>query len=122
MSHLDFPYRYDGRGRTAETSSEDHVRDLIEQVLFTNPGERVNRPSFGCGLLQAVFAPNSEELAAATQFLIQGALQEWLGDRIQVHQVMVEAREAELRITVPYTLRQEGEQRVAEFVRRGDGP
>jgi hypothetical protein len=122
MGRLDFPYHFDGRGRTADTSLEEHVRDLIEQVLFTSPGERVNRPAFGCGLLQMVFAPNSEELAAATQFLIQGALQDWLGERILVHEVVVEANDAELRVTIPYTLRDDGLQRVAEFVRPGGGP
>lgn len=121
MGHLDFPYHFDSRGRTAGTSLEEHVRDLIEQVLFTSPGERVNRPTFGCGLLQTVFAPNSAELAAATQFLIQGALQEWLGERIQVDEVVVEANDAELRVTIPYTLRDDGVRRVAEFVRPGGG-
>jgi hypothetical protein len=74
--NIDFPYKFDHRGRTSETDYEDHIRDMIEQVLFTSPGERVNRPSFGSGLLQLVFAPNSEELAGTTQFLVQGALQE----------------------------------------------
>lgn len=117
MGLPDFPYHFDGRGRTADATLEKHVRNLIEQVLFTNPGERVNRPSFGCGLLQTVFAPNSEELAAATRFLVQGALQEWLGERVVVHDVTVEAVEAELRVTIPYTLRDDGVRRVAEFVR-----
>ena len=54
---IDYPYRFDGRGRTAQTGADDHIRDLIEQVLFTSPGERVNRPTFGSGVLQLVFAP-----------------------------------------------------------------
>ena len=122
MAHLDYPYRIDGRGQTAQTEHEEHIRDLIEQVLFTNPGERVNRPTFGCGLLQTVFAPNSDELAAATQFLIQGALQEWLGERIRVEQVEVRADDSELRVTVAYALRGEASRRVAEFVRPGGAP
>ena len=69
---IDHPFHLDNRGRTAETGRDDHIRDLIEQVLFTSPGERVNRPTFGCGLTQLLFAPNSPELAAATQFLVQG--------------------------------------------------
>jgi uncharacterized protein len=119
MGYPDFPYHFDGRGRTADAALEKHVRNLIEQVLFTNPGERVNRPSFGCGLLQTVFAPNSQELAAATQFLVQGSLQEWLGERIQVHEVSIEAVDSELRVTIPYTLREDGIRRLAEFVRAG---
>ena len=75
--NIDFPYQFDHRGRTAATDYENHIRDMIEQVLFTSPGERVNRPTFGSGLLQLVFAPNSDELAGTTQFLVQSALQEW---------------------------------------------
>ena len=82
MANLDFPFHFDNRGRTALTDDEDHIRDLIHQVLFTSPGERVMRPNFGSGLLQLVFAPNSTELAATTQLLAQAALQQWLGDLI----------------------------------------
>ena len=60
--NIDFPFQFDRRGRTATTSDAGHVRDMIEQLLFTNPGERVNRPDFGSGLQQLVFAPNSTEL------------------------------------------------------------
>ena len=88
MMHVDFPYRFDARGRTAETDEADHIHDLIEQVLFTSPGERVMRPDFGSGLLQLVFAPNSEVLAATTQVLVQSALQRWLGEWILVAPVM----------------------------------
>src|SRR5713101_6230832 len=100
--NIDFPFHFDGRGRTASTGDDDHVRDMIEQLLFTNPGERLNRPDFGSGLLQMVFSPNSTELAAATRFLVQGGLQQWLGDRIQVASVEVEAQDSQLRVTVHY--------------------
>ena len=82
--NIDFPFHFDDRGRTAPTDDDDHVRDMIEQLLFTSPGERVNRPDFGSGLLQLVFAPNSPELAAAVQFMVQAALQQYLGDLIDV--------------------------------------
>src|SRR5689334_5459918 len=72
---IDYPFQVDGRGRTALTTSDDHIRDLIEQVLFTAPGERVNRPTFGTGLPQLLFMPTNDEVATATQFLVQGALQ-----------------------------------------------
>lgn len=117
MTFVDFPYHFDGRGRTAQTSLENHVRDLIEQVLFTAPGERVNRPNFGCGLLQQVFAPNSEELAAATQFLVESSLQEWLGELIKVDEVSIEAVESSLRVRVVYTLRRSEQRQVSEFSR-----
>jgi len=113
---IDYPFRVDGRGRTAVTNEEEHVRDLIEQVLFTSPGERVNRPDFGCGLLQLVFAGNSDALASAVQFTVQGALQQWLGERIQVDSVDVSADDARLTVTVIYRL-SDGELRTAELSR-----
>ena len=100
MSQIGFPFRTDGQGRTALASEDDHVRQLVEQVLFTAPGERVNRPDFGSGLMQAVFAPNSTELAAATEFLVKGALHQWLADQVQVDVVQVESEDSTMRVTV----------------------
>ncbi|MEX3636138.1 GPW/gp25 family protein [Paraburkholderia sp. BR14320] len=109
-NYFDHPYRLDGRGRTAETDEDDHIRDLIHQVLFTSPGERVNRPDFGCGVAQLVFMPNSEALAAATQFLVQGALTRWLDAVIAVQKVDVLASDSTLAVTVSFTKRSTGEQ------------
>jgi phage baseplate assembly protein W len=108
LDYLDYPFSLDFRGRSAHTDVDDHVRDLIHQVLFTTPGERVNRPEFGCGLKQLVFMPNSDALAAATQQLVQGALHRWLEDVIFVERVEVEAVEAELRVLVVYVRRDTG--------------
>ena len=116
---IDYPFRFDGRGRTAQTGQEDHIRDLIEQVLFTSPGERVNRPTFGSGVMQLLFAPNNDALASATQLTVQGALQQWLGDLIVVESVDVENDDATLRVSVRYVLRRTQERRVAQFVRGG---
>src|SRR5262245_60795112 len=113
---FDFPYHIDGRGRTAETDEDDHVQDLIYQVLFTNPGERVNRPDFGCGISQLVFMPNSDALAAATQFLVQGALTRWLDNVIAVQRVEVVAKESSLTVSVVYTVRTTGEEREERFL------
>jgi phage baseplate assembly protein W len=114
---IDHPFRVDGRGRTAQTGGDEHIRDLIEQVLFTSPGERVNRPTFGSGLLQLVFALNSDELATATQLLVQGALQQWLNDVIQVESVGVESDDATLRVTVQWVVRRTQQRTVAQFSR-----
>ncbi len=115
---IQFPFHVDGRGRTAAPADDDtHIRELIEQLLFTNPGERVNRPNFGSGLLQMVFAPNSDELAAATQFLVQGGLQQWLGDRIQLVAVEVQAQDSTLQVTVRYTTLGNPTPQVAQFTR-----
>ena len=115
--HIDYPFHVSGQKSTATTGREDHVRDLIEQVLFTTPGERVNRPDFGCNLMQLVFAPNSDELATATQFLVQGALQQWLGDLIKVQQVQVQSDDSTLRISVDYVLQESQQSHSAEFSR-----
>jgi phage baseplate assembly protein W len=116
--NVDYPFHFDSRGRTAETTDDDHIRDMIEQVLFTSPGERVNRPTFGSGLMQLVFAPNSDELAAATQLLVQGALQQWLGHLIQVHAVEVRSEDASLLVTVKYVVTRTQEQREERYERR----
>jgi phage baseplate assembly protein W len=104
MTQIGFPFRIDGRGRTAGADAEAHVRDLIKQLLFTSPGERVNRPEFGTGVRQLVFAPNSPELGAAVEFTVQGALQRWLAEVIQIETVQVVSEEATVEITVRYLL------------------
>jgi hypothetical protein len=114
--YFDFPYQIDGRRRTAETDEDDHIRDLIYQVLFTNPGERVNRPDFGCGISQLVFMPNSSALAAATQFLVQGALTRWLDHLISVKRVEVVAEDNVLKVGVVFTKRSTGEERDQRFL------
>jgi phage baseplate assembly protein W len=117
---LDFPYRIDGRGRTAATGADDHLRDLIEQVLFTAPGERVMRPDFGCGLAQLVFEPNSVTLAATTQMLVQSSLQQHLSHLIAVDAVEVQADGAVLRVDIHYTvLEDSSRQRVSLAVPGG---
>jgi phage baseplate assembly protein W len=100
--NVNFPYQFDGRGRTMDPLT-DYLRQLVEQVLFTSPGERVNLPDFGSGLLQLPFAPNSVELAAATQFTVQAALQKWLSGYVKVQSVIASADEATLTVTVSYT-------------------
>jgi phage baseplate assembly protein W len=117
MMHIDFPLHFDSRGATATTEQAGHVRDMIEQLLFTTPGERINRPDFGCGLLQLVFAPNGPELAAAVQFTAQAALAQWLGDVVEVRSLEVEAKESTLRVELDYALRATGEAQQASFTR-----
>jgi phage baseplate assembly protein W len=117
--NIDFPFHFDSRGRTATTDDDDHIRDMIEEFLFTNPGERVNRPDFGAGLLQLVFAPNSPELATAVQFTIQAGLQRWLSDLIEVRNLQVTSEDAALRVLVQYVVKRSGEQRTQAFEKGG---
>jgi uncharacterized protein len=108
---LAYPFSFDGRGRTGAATSDEHVRDLVEQVLFTAPGERVNRPTFGSGALSLVFAPGGDALAATTRLVVQGAVQEWLGDVIAVGDVDVDAADSTVTVSVAYVVRATGEQR-----------
>src|SRR5438477_12977396 len=106
-TNVNFPFQFDGRGRTLDPNAgpqRNYVRQLVEQVLFTSPGERVNLPDFGSGLLQLPFAPNSTELAAATQFSVQSALQKWLSGYLKVQSVTASADDAVLNVTVEYSL------------------
>jgi Bacteriophage baseplate protein W len=112
---LDVPFHLGGSGRTAATGEDDHIRDMIFSVLFTSPGERVNRPDFGCGLKTLVFAPASQAVAAATQMLVKGSLQRWLEVEIEVADVEVEAIENEITVLVAYRRRTESELRVERF-------
>jgi hypothetical protein len=121
MSELAYPYAFDGRGRTAEADEERHVRDLVEQLLLTAPGERVMRPTLGSGVLQLVFAAGPE-LAATAQLLVQGALQQWLADVVAVEAVEVEARDAALVVKVRYVNRRTQARSVVEVAAPGGTP
>ena len=119
-TNLSHPFQIAGNGRTRQAGEEDWIRGLVEQVLFTAPGERVMRPDFGSGLRQMVFAPLSPETAATTQFLVQGALQQWLGDLIVVEGVEASADESTLRVTVRYVIRRTETRQEETFVQRGN--
>jgi phage baseplate assembly protein W len=119
MGNVDYPFHFDGRGRTADTDDDGHIRDLIEQVLFTSPGERVNRPDLGSGIFRLIFEPNSDALAASTQASVMGSLQQWLGDRIIVEAVEVDSEDSTLAITVRYIVRRSQARQVATFTRAG---
>lgn len=117
MIYIDYPFHFDSRGRTALTDYNDHICDMIEQFLFTNPGERVNRPDFGSGLLQMVFEPTSQEVAAALQHTVQAGLHRWLGDLIEIRGLKVESQDATLRVSIKYRVRQTGEVLTGTFER-----
>ena len=117
-----FPFQVTPHGRVASATWEQHVEQMVEQVLFTAPGERVNRPDFGCGVMALVFAAESDALVTATQFLVQGSLQRWLGDLIVVNAVLVQAEDSTFAITVQYTLRESGVARTSVFRRAAVRP
>jgi hypothetical protein len=115
--HIAFPYGVTPFGMTALASTEDHVRQMIAQLLFTAAGERVNRPLFGTGVQQLVFQPNSPELQGAVEAMLTGSLTQALGDVIAVESVTVAANDAELSITVVYQLKPDPQRRVDTFTR-----
>ncbi|MFZ3493214.1 GPW/gp25 family protein [Streptomyces sp. 5.8] len=102
-AHLGFPLSLDRRGRILRSDDEAYLRGLVEAVLFTRPGERINRPDFGSGVNALVFAPAGDELAGATQALVHGCLQQWLGDLLRVEEVRARGEESTLHVTVVYS-------------------
>jgi phage baseplate assembly protein W len=115
--NIEFPFQLDSRGRTASATDNDHILQMIEQLIFTNPGERVNLPDFGTGIMQLVFAPNSPELAATVQFTLQAAIQSWLGDLIDIQNLDVEASDSSLTVDLQYVIRQTNQPQTATLSR-----
>ncbi|MGH7694247.1 MAG: GPW/gp25 family protein [Gemmatimonadaceae bacterium] len=113
--NIDFPLHFNALGHSAEASDAEHVRDMLEMLLLTSPGERVNRPDFGTGLLQHLFAPNSPEVATAMEFTTRAALQRWLGDVIDVHALTFTATDSRLNVELQYIIRATGERRSESF-------
>jgi phage baseplate assembly protein W len=114
---LDHPFHVDGTGRAAAVGEDGRIRDMIEQILFTSPGERVMRPDFGCGLKQLVFMPASDALAASTQQLVQGSLMRWLEGVIAVEKVDCVVGDGSIEVTVIWRKLDTGERQEGRFVR-----
>lgn len=70
----------------------DRVRQSIETVLSTEPGERVMMPDFGCGLRRYLMAPNTVATRTAIQNEVTQALTMW-EPRIRLTRVAVEPGE-----------------------------
>jgi phage baseplate assembly protein W len=117
--YWNYPYRIDGSGHTARADEDTHIRQMIYQVLFTAPGERVNRPDFGCGLTRMVFMPNGSPLATATQFLVHSALTRWLDGVIRVQAVDVTSQDSSIVVRVVYSRLGSGHTTMAQFSSSG---
>ena len=115
MTEFSYPFQINDSGGVATVGEDQHILQLVEEVLLTIQGERVNRPTFGTNIAQLVFASNSDELATATQLLVQGALQQWLGSIIKVESVKAESEESALHILVEYTTRLNQQRRTVTF-------
>ena len=115
--NIDYPFHFDSRGLTATTDTDKHIQEMLEQLLFTNAGERVNRPDFGSGLQQLIFAPTSPEIAAALQFSLQATIQRWLGDLIELQKLEVTSVDSTLSIFIQYVVRRTQQQQSTKFIR-----
>ena len=113
IESLRYPLSVDEHaGRLAqEPAYSAHVEQMIRQVLLTAPGERINRPDFGCGLRRMVFAPNSEVTAQLVQVMVLQSLEKWLGTLIEVDTVGVVADNERLEVRIVYLLKARGERR-----------
>jgi phage baseplate assembly protein W len=115
--YVSFPLMFGADRRTSTATRDDHIRQMLEQLLFTNPGERVNRPDFGSGLLQLVFAPNSPEMAAALQFTTRAAIQRYMGDLIDVQALDITVSDSTMGISLNYTVKATGESLTVDLER-----
>jgi phage baseplate assembly protein W len=103
-----FPFAVSPDGAIVPDPDDDvDLRGKIIQVLFTAPGERVNRPDFGCGLFNLIFDPSNTILAAATEFTVGAALTRWLGDQLLVDGVNVTAEDETVTVEVAYINRKD---------------
>jgi hypothetical protein len=85
------PFHIDAAfGQAAQASYQDHVDQMIRQVLLTDPGERVCLPTFGAGLRRLLFAPITAQLQASAQMAVTQSLNMWLGNQISVQKVTVD--------------------------------
>ncbi len=119
--NIQAPIQFDARGRTAKTSDDAHILQMIEMLLFTSPGERVNRPDFGCRILQLLFAGNSPELAEAVKFSVQADLQRWLGDLIELRSLDATSYDSTLTLSLQYVVRRTGQTQDVLITRQGVG-
>lgn len=102
-TYLNFPFRLTPEGGVAAADEDRHVRQRLEQILFTSPGERVMLPEFGAGVRDLVFAGNDAVLAAAAEFTVARALQTHMGDQVRINAVDVAADGPKLVIAITYT-------------------
>jgi len=102
--NINFPYQLTPQGVTATASADDHIAQMLEQLLFTRPGERVNRPTFGCGLLDLVFSPTSPEVQAALSVTVSAAIQQQLSDVLKLESLGVTWAASTLQVDLTYLI------------------
>jgi hypothetical protein len=112
-----YPYKFAPQSGTAVADDRSHIKQMLELLLFTMPGERVNRPDFGCGVQRIVFAPVGTEIEFTLQRLIESEIQRWLGDLLRLRNLEIRAEEATLFARLEYELIAEGSIVTEQFAR-----
>jgi len=113
--NVGFPFRMNNRGGTATVNEERHVKGMLEMLLLTTPGERVNRPGFGGGLNSLVFGPARQELAATIQHALRAEILQWLHDVIDLQELRVDCQDNQISVEVAYILRSDGSAQATQF-------
>ena len=113
--NLAFPFRLNSRGRSDTAGDERHVRGMLEMLLLTNAGERVNRPGYGGGLARLLFGPVSPELAVTLQQTLRAEVIQWLDDVVNLQDLDVAFDESRIVVTISYVLRSDGDLKTSQF-------
>jgi Bacteriophage baseplate protein W len=102
-----FPVQTDDQGQISLARQDEAIRQSIRLIIETAKGERLMRPTFGCGIHDLVFAPNDPLTAARASFEVREALIDW-EPRIEVLNVQAQLATAEentLLLDVQYRVR-----------------
>ena len=119
VSYMAFPFRL-GHGGAATVARFDHIRQQVEQVLFTSPGERVFRPEWGFGARQHVFEMNAQPLWDYARNRLFGALADALAGEVDPKTIQVDIGAPEgqpevMLVRISYTIAALQSQEVHEF-------
>jgi hypothetical protein len=119
VRYMAFPLRI-GVAGCAQVGRFDHIREQVEQVLFTSPGERVFRPDFGFGARRHVFEPNAAALWEFARNRLYGALTEALAGEVDPKTIRVEVgappdRPEVLMVRIAYTIAAIQKEEVHDF-------
>ncbi|WP_437277757.1 GPW/gp25 family protein [Sorangium sp. So ce375] len=100
----------DAKGRLRYPTLEESVREMIEVILRTRPGEQLMRPDFGAGLDRFLHEPNTTDTRRRIRELVAASIARWesrvLLDRVEVDEVA--GRPSHVRVDIAYRLRRTG--------------
>jgi phage baseplate assembly protein W len=117
--HLSYPFRIGPNGRPVQvTSIEEHIRDELEQLLLTSPGERLFLPEFGVGLQKLSFGNLNESNLALAKTVFTEKLAKWLGNRIIPDELELEVVNDKINLKLRYRIRETNDSRVL-FLQKG---